>query len=1410
MFWGQKFIEESGTVAILAASMSAQNARRNTLPLLLLVSIFAFALVTPAQAAISVTVSPQSVALNPGAQQQFSAQVTGTTNSVVNWSLSGPGCSGIACGQITSRGVYTAPASAPIPNIVNVKATSVADATQSGSATISINTSVTVGISPATAQLVTGTQQQFSATIKGSTDIAVTWSVSGTGCSGAACGTITTAGLYTAPGSVPNPATVTVTATSQADPTKSASATVAVVAPVAVSVSPASANLVTGAQQQFTATVTGTTNTAVTWSLSGAGCSGPTCGTITAVGLYTAPSAIPNPATVTVTATSQADSTKSAQATVTVAAAVAVSVLPTSANVAAGAQRKFTATVTGTTKTAVTWSLSGVGCNGAACGTITAAGLYTAPATVPNPATVTVTATSQADPTKSAKATVTIAAAVAVSVSPTSANVVAGAQRQFTATVTGTTNTAVTWSLSGAGCSGAACGTINTAGLYTAPNSVPSPAAVTVTATSQADATKSASATVTVLVPVKVSVSPASASIATGAQQQFTATVTGTTNTAVTWSVSGTGCSGAVCGTITAAGLYTAPGTIPSPATVTVTATSQADNTKSAQATVTVVAPVLVSVSPTSANVVTGSKQQFTATVTGTTNTAVTWSLSGAGCSGAACGTTTSAGLYTAPATVPSPATVTVTATSQADNTKSAQATVTVVAPVLVSVSPTSTKVVTGAQQQFTATVTGTANTAVSWSVSGTGCSGTACGLVTSTGFYTAPATIPNPPTVAVTATSQADVTKSASATVTIVTPIVVSISPPSVKVITGANQKFTATVTGTTNTAVIWTLTGAGCSGSTCGTITAAGLYTAPVALPSPPTLTVKAISVADSSKSASATVTVIPPLIVRVLPAPALVTVGEQLQFTAQVSGAPSTTVKWSVSGTGCSGTICGSISSTGLYTAPASAPTGAAVQVVAAAAANVSKTGSASVTVEATDNGKLNGPFAFLFQGLDAAGIYQAAGTFVADGEGGLVGVEDINRTSGPRTNQSFTGTYTIGPDNRGTFTITLGSVTSTFAFALSPTGQIARFIEFDASGVRGSGILKAQNPADFSTAALTNSYVLSISGGDAGGARLGALGVISASAGKITGNLMDVNDGGTEAPPFIGFPGDYNIATNGRGTASLFIQGFEGGTFHLSLYVVSAQEVFLLSTDPLSTNNPIFSGEALQQSGAPSTPSSLLGNAIFSETGLTGGFADVSVGLMSFDGGGSITGQFDENNGGSITAAGTLTGVYSVAVTGRVAMNVVNAQNHSVSSLVAYIVSPNSAFLMDLGPTVKMGQVTPQLIAAPFGNSSLAGDLIFGPEAMAKADAPLATGVDLFDGKSALTGTEDLSQTSGLTSTAAVAGSYSVSSVSNNGRGTMTLKSPAPQSISFWMISFSEFVGVDVDPSNVSPTFVRFEQ
>ncbi|HYA61611.1 MAG TPA: hypothetical protein VED66_00305, partial [Candidatus Sulfotelmatobacter sp.] len=79
---------------------------------------------------------------------------------------------------------------------------------------------------------------------------------------------------------------------------------------------------------------------------------------------------------------------------------------------------------------------------------------------------------------------------------------------------------------------------------------------------------------------LNVAISPLSASVQTGGQQQFSATVTGTSNTAVNWSAAG--------GTISSSGLFTAGNTV---GTYNVAATSVADSSKSAQATVAVTAP---------------------------------------------------------------------------------------------------------------------------------------------------------------------------------------------------------------------------------------------------------------------------------------------------------------------------------------------------------------------------------------------------------------------------------------------------------------------------------------------------------------------------------------------------------------------------------------------------------------------------------------------------------------------------------------------------------------------------------------------------------------------------------------------------------------------------------------------------
>lgn len=88
---------------------------------------------------------------------------------------------------------------------------------------------------------------------------------------------------------------------------------------IAVSVTPGSAVLQTGVAQQFTATVSNTTNTAVAWSVNNIPGGNPSVGTVDANGIYTAPAAVPAPTpTVTITATSQADSTKTASAYATI------------------------------------------------------------------------------------------------------------------------------------------------------------------------------------------------------------------------------------------------------------------------------------------------------------------------------------------------------------------------------------------------------------------------------------------------------------------------------------------------------------------------------------------------------------------------------------------------------------------------------------------------------------------------------------------------------------------------------------------------------------------------------------------------------------------------------------------------------------------------------------------------------------------------------------------------------------------------------------------------------------------------------------------------------------------------------------------------------------------------------------
>jgi DNA-binding beta-propeller fold protein YncE len=210
---------------------------------------------------------------------------------------------------------------------------------------------------------------------------------------------------------------------------------------------------------------------------------------------------------------------------------------------------------------------------------------------------------------------------------------------------------------------------------------------------------------------------------------------------------------------------------------------------------------VSITISPTSASVITNRTQLFSALVTGNSNTAVTWTLTCETVSSVlakSCGTIDATGLYTAPATIPTVSVsgtatiapvVTITGTAQADTTKFATATLTIVTGISITLNPITATVGTGETFLFTATVNNpgcniTSNPTcnnVTWSLSTTL---TGIGSIgSSSGVYTAPTSVPSPSSVIVTATSVADTSVTATATVSIVTasqPTVTSVSPNS------------------------------------------------------------------------------------------------------------------------------------------------------------------------------------------------------------------------------------------------------------------------------------------------------------------------------------------------------------------------------------------------------------------------------------------------------------------------------------------------------------------------------------------------------------------------------------------------------------------------------------------------------
>ena len=689
---------------------------------------------------------------------------------------------------------------------------------------------------------------------------------------------------------------------------------------VTLSISPATSVLTFSQTQQFTAGG-GAQGGGVSWSIS------PNVGTISANGLYTAPSLVNAIQVITVTATSLADSNISATATITLSG---ITQQPQDKTVFAGQTASFTVVSTGSGLT-YQWKSKPAGAGSFTAIPGATSSTYTTP-----PATLADSGTqflAEVNSTQglfsSSAATLTVLSAGSTFLTSTTSGqlhndytgsvgmtvtlgnkplIVTSLGRMVATGNTGTHILKLVDAATGLDIPNASV-TVNMAGgtvgsfVYGAfPNPITLSANASYYVLSQetqggdqwynqatiaqttTDATLSSAVQGPPYVPVSASashlfgpvdftylaleVNPATVTLGSSQTQQFSVTASGVSN-AVTWSIS------PEVGTISAAGLYTAPALISSTQTVTVTAVSQVTGILSATATITLL-PVQMGLTPAGVSLSNTQTQQYTATVTNSADTSVTWTIS------PNVGSISPTGLYTAPGVIPAQQTVTITATSVVDPTRSASVTVTLI-PLQISLTPPGISRYATQTQQYTATITNSADTSVTWTINPN------VGSISAAGLYTAPSLVSAQQSITITATSVVDNTKSASVQVTLV-PVSISSGPPTATLFAAQTQQFTATVTNSVDTSVTWSIAPSG-----VGSISAAGLYTPPVLITTVQSVTVTATSVADGTKTASSTITLNPdPPSITQQPAGITVYEGETGGFTI-VAGGLNLTYQW-----------------------------------------------------------------------------------------------------------------------------------------------------------------------------------------------------------------------------------------------------------------------------------------------------------------------------------------------------------------------------------------------------------------------------------------------------------------------------------------------------------------------------------
>jgi hypothetical protein len=563
---------------------------------------------------------------------------------------------------------------------------------------------------------------------------------------------------------------------------------------------------------------------------------------------------------------------------------------------------------------------------------------------------------------------------------------------------------------------------------------------------------------------------------------------------------------------------------------------------------------------------------------------------------------------------------------------------------------------------------------------------------------------------------------------------------------------------------------------------------------------------------------------VVIQLTNAPATLTVNQSVSLTANVGNDSSNAgVDWSCSVAGSCGTFNPAHTASGgatVYTAPGTPGT---VTVTATATAGQGAAASAQISiVPVGSKSMLNGRYVFSVQGVDTNGSYSAVGTIVADGNGSITGGEqdyaDEALQAGP---DAVTGSYSIGPDGRGSLTLNVSNATlphngvETFSLAVTSATH-ALVIQFDGTAT-SSGSLDFQAASAVDPNAIAGAFAFTAQGIDVA-SRLpiayGGVLLMSASSGSIASGTYFENDGGTT----------FTSALTGTVTAP---DSFGRGTLaftvgvHYAYYAVQGQVLRLVGKDlPSFMSGGSMYGQGAAGASGTFSNASLNGSYVLAEGGGSVFGALVVAGQFTADGTGNFTSGVADANDAGATAFGSIAGqaVYSISGDGKGTLNLpltVDAQG-VVSSLLIFTVDPalnildptspnggGGALVMDYDSNaVATGFIVPQTTGTFTGNYALNFQSVSGSGQADWVGQTLAA-------SGGLTGTVDVNDNGSPTATQSLTGTFTADAA-NPGRwtGGFTVSS-ASHLITYYQVSATMFVIIDTDTGDVGLGIIEAE-